>query len=174
MLSMFVVLLTLLPSSTLPVHDLMPSVEAHRHFHIRILDRGLDELIDQAIVRSPTFASLVAHLETTDIIVHVDRVVTLPRALRARIALTGVAGDVRYLRVEIRANLPAKDTLATLAHELQHAVEIGEAREVRSDLDVCALYHRIGEEREWMRFESQGADAVGRQVQVELIEPRED
>lgn len=173
MLSIFVLLLTVLPAGSTAPHAPMPSANTHRHFHVRVLDRHLDQLIDSTMRRSPTFASLVERLESTDVIVHVDRVMTLPRALRAHIALAGASGGVRYLRIELRTNMGAKETLATLAHELQHAVEIGEAREVRSDAGLCALYHRIGEERVWQQFESPEADAIGRQVQSELIEPHQ-
>jgi hypothetical protein len=171
MLSMFVVWLTLLPLRT-PAHAAIDSPADHRHFHIRVLNPRLDSLIDTAMKRSTTFASLVAQVERTDIIVHVDRVMTLPRALRAQIAFMGSAGAVRYLRIEISTTLNDRDTLATLAHELQHAVEIGEARDVRSNADVCALYHRIGEERAWLRFDSHEAEAAGRQVQMELLNPQ--
>jgi hypothetical protein len=172
MLSMFVVWLTLLPLRT-AAHVAIDSPAEHRHFHIRVLDPRLDSLVDTAMMRSATFAALVAQVEGTDIIVHVDRVMTLPPSLRAQVAFMGDAGAVRYLRIEIRATLNDKETLATLAHELRHAVEIGEAREVRSDADVCALYLRIGEERAPLRFDSYEAEAAGRQVQIELLEPRQ-
>lgn len=173
MLASFVFLLTLLPSRTPAAHLSMPSPEAHRHFHVRVLDRRLDRLIDDAIGRSTTFAGLVERLEASDVIIYVDRVMTLPRALRAHIGLAGATGAVRYLRIELRLNMSDKETMATLGHELQHALEIAEARDVRSDAGVCALYHRIGEQREWLRFESQKADAIGRQVESELVEPRQ-
>ncbi len=174
MLSILVVWLTLLPSGTSPhaaTLSLAPSL--HRHFHVRVLDPHLDSLIDDAVRRSTTFASTVERLAATDVIVHVDRVMTLPRVLRAHIAFAGAGPAVRYLRIELRMNMGDKETIATLAHELQHAVEIGEAREVRSEAAMCALYHRIGEERDTFRFESHEADAIGRQVQSELLETRE-
>lgn len=173
MLSILVVWLTLLEPPSLPLHASMPPGSVHRHFHLRVLDPRLDNLIDGAIRQSETFASLVSRLETTDVIVHVDRVMTLPRSLRAHLAFAGAAGPARYLRVELRMNMGDKDTLATLAHELQHALEIGGAPEVRSVDDVCALYHRIGEQRDLLRFDSVEADAIGRQVQSELLEPRQ-
>jgi hypothetical protein len=173
LLAIFVAWLTLLPSSTAAAHSPMASPEAHRQFHLRLLDHRLNRLVDAAIDRSQTLASLVERLEETDIIVHVDRVMTLPRGLRAHIAFAGASGPARYLRIEISRTLNDKDTVATLAHELQHAVEIGDAQEVRSDAGVCALYHRIGDERAWQRYESNEADAIGRQVHVELTEPHQ-
>jgi hypothetical protein len=56
-----------------------------------------------------------------------------------------------------------------LAHELQHAVEVAGAPEVRSGAQMAALMKRIGRSREAGRqFETDGAIECGRQAGREL------
>lgn len=106
--------------------------------------RPLAPWITKAIHRgmeSKTFAELARQISGRRLIVHVD-------ALRGecrwdgRTRFVSVSGGFRYVRVELR-RAGVATTAATLAHELQHVLEI-DAGEVRTSADVVALYRRIG------------------------------
>jgi hypothetical protein len=50
----------------------------------------------------------------------------------------------RYLRIDVRAPRPPMELLSTIAHELQHALEIAREPDVRSPDAMRMLYQRIG------------------------------
>lgn len=59
-----------------------------------------------------------------------------------RIRFAGTSAGYGYLRVELR-RLPASFAASVLAHELQHAAEIGSAH-VAADPDFAQLFRTIG------------------------------
>jgi hypothetical protein len=64
--------------------------------------------------------------------------------------------------------------LALIGHELQHALEIARAPDIRSPDDITALFRRIGRSPHCPRgtpdcFETSAALAVGEQVLRELL-----
>lgn len=54
------------------------------------------------------------------------------------------AGGFRYVRIAISTDLSADQIIATLAHELQHVVEIIDDPGVVDEPSLSALYRRIG------------------------------
>jgi hypothetical protein len=54
-----------------------------------------------------------------------------------------LAGPNRMLRIRIPSGKKDLDTAASLAHELQHAVEILSDKRVRTTSDLFALYQRV-------------------------------
>ena len=55
------------------------------------------------------------------------------------------AGGFRYLRAAISTDLSSDQIIASLAHELQHVVEVIEDSNVVDERSLVALYKRIGE-----------------------------
>ena len=75
----------------------------------------------------------------------------------------------RSVRVDIRQSLTPREMLAIIGHELRHALEIADAREVRDDQSMIELYRRIGVSRDARsHFETIAARAAGSQVRAEL------
>src|SRR5436190_7969474 len=68
--------------------------------HVRTTDRFVKKLLRTGVTRSRTFASLVAYLNTTDVIVYIEAVPSLPSGLGGRLSLLPVSNGQRYLRVE--------------------------------------------------------------------------
>ncbi len=121
-------------------------VEARPLPHIRSADRHLVELLDRGRQQSPTFARLVAHIEQSDVIVYVESGRDVPNSMVAYLRWAGAGPVHRYVRIKVKT--PASDdvVLALLAHELQHAVEVADAPEVRCEEALAALYRRIGDD----------------------------
>jgi hypothetical protein len=137
---------------------------------VRSLDRRITELLAIGLHRSPTFAQLVRTLNTTDVIVYLERSRDLPNTLAGRLVLLPLANGQRYLRIQVRADLPAMDMIALIGHELRHAVEIAEQPTVRDAPAMLTLYQRIGRRSagETHTFDTDAAQVAGRRVRLEL------
>jgi hypothetical protein len=128
---------------------------------LRMLEAGAE--------RSPTIARLRATLEQSDLIVYVQTVRDLAPSIDGRMMLLNAGHGRRYVRIDIRQSLGSKEMLAIVGHELQHAVEIAGARDVRDDQSMIELYRRIGVSRDARsHFETLAARAAGYQVRSEL------
>ena len=128
-------------------------------------------IIADTAVRSVTVRALLARIAFTDVIVYVE-LTPSPQIPIARTKLVTTAGGVRFLRIGINAMTPFADVGPLLAHELQHAVEIAEAREVTDDDGVRRLYERIGRAGGSDRYETDAALKVQWSVRGELLDRR--
>jgi hypothetical protein len=80
-------------------------------------------------------------------------------------------GDYRYLRASISKDLTTNQMIATLAHELQHAVEVIEDESVIDEASLVSVYRRIGRQSGSaapMRWETVAAQETGFKVRREL------
>ena len=138
---------------------------------IRVLPPCLTTLIADATAFSPTIRALVARIERSDLVVYVRCVAFKNSALAGRLMfVTAIVGQ-RYLMIELKTPEQWQTQVATVAHELQHAVEIAEAPWVRSD-DTMAQYYRqsgITVAAKPLIFDTQAARQVGLRVQHELV-----
>ena len=136
---------------------------------VRALRPDLARLMALGVTRSPTFAQLVADLEGRDVIVHVVPTQNLPQRTPGQTLLVPGAKAFRFLRVQIRPEGRDEDLIAVIAHELQHAVEIAAAPDVRNTEALRTHYRRIGfsdgSDRE---FDTHAAQTVGTVVRREL------
>ena len=145
-----------------------PGFEQAATAHVRNMNPAARALVAQARAASPTVASLLSTLEASDVIVLVS--VTFMNE--------GLAGDLRFLTATACARIlcvridrlrPPPEQMSWLGHELQHAVEVAGAPEVRSEADLVTLMQRIGRSRGQGRlFETDAAVACGRQVAREV------
>jgi hypothetical protein len=82
--------------------------------------------------------------------------------------LAHAAGNARYLRITVRRNVPPDVRASSLAHELQHAIEIALA-DVSTHVEMEQLYERIGHRRHGTRFyETRAAEEAGARAWAEL------
>ena len=139
---------------------------------IRVLDPLLRELFEDGIAQSPTFRTLVDKVEASSILVFVEGDIRMPIQLGARLNFVTSVNDFRYVRVAIDLTLPPRRQIALLAHELQHAVEIGERPEIVDTEAMESLYEDIGfrpfEQRHHRNFETEAAIAMQDAVDQEL------
>lgn len=125
-------------------------------------------LIGDLLARSGTARALVGEIEATDLIVYVQLSGNQP-AGRGATTLASSSEQFRYVRIVIGAMTHPSDRGALLAHELQHALEIGREKDVRDERGIRQLYERIGEDsRARFVFETTAARDVGSRVLQEL------
>ena len=138
--------------------------------HVRTTDRQVQRLLRVGVTRSPTFASLVTHLNGTDVIVYIEPVATLPTTLAGRLLLMPLANQQRYLRIQIALLGSTDELVALIGHELRHAVEVADAPDVRNESALVRLYERIGTRSSTAHtYETDAARSTARVVRHELI-----
>ena len=137
---------------------------------VRSTDKQITKMLALGIERSPTFGRLVRALNSTDVIVYVERTRNLPKPLAGRMLLLPMAGHQRYLRIQVRSDLPARELIALIAHELRHALEIADHPAVRDASAMLDLYRRIGHATSSAlhTFDTEAAQTAGRQVRQEI------
>ena len=134
--------------------------------HVRATSSVVRSMLLDAAA-SPTMATLLRRLDASDQVVYIV-FTDSPEIPRARTKLVTATGAVRFLRIDINARVVPGDRLPLLAHELQHAVELADAPDVRDDEGVRQLYRRIGSANGPDHFETTAARAVERQVRREI------
>ena len=140
--------------------------------HIRILDQGLKTLFEQGLEQSPTLRALVAELEATRVLVFAECHFHLPSGVAGRLNFVTSVKGIRYVRVAVDCWLTQRWQVSLLAHEIQHALEIGRHAEV-VDVDAMeSLYEGIGfatdRDGPARHFETDAAKAVQRAVLDEM------
>jgi hypothetical protein len=147
---------------------------------VRVLDSRLARTLSEAVRRSPTLRALVDELERSDLIVHVTgRPPLEPHRLTRRLAGTlqfvTATPARRFLRITVDESLPPARRAAALAHELWHALEVANAREVVDHASFAALYRHIGHpsggHARW--YDTNGAVNAGETVRLELLSGRD-
>ncbi len=137
--------------------------------HVRGAGDVAAALLADGAHRSYTFARLLDAVERSDVIVYVEMSPELPVSLAGRLMLAGCAHGQRYLRIQIAPAGAPEELIAILGHELQHAVEVADAPEVRDVRALVELYGRIGlGGRDGEHFDTIAARAAGRTVKSEL------
>jgi hypothetical protein len=136
--------------------------------HIRTTDASLRALLRRGFRHSPTFAALVARLQQSDVFVYVEQVPRLPGGLEGRLMMQPTVATYRYVRIQITQRSGLEDAVAILGHELQHAVELAEALEVRDQDGLTRLYERIGIRGGEHLYDTEAAQLTGRLVRKEL------
>ena len=142
---------------------------------LRAADAGADALIDAAVARSETFRQLVAELHASDLIVYVaaDSEQLRPD-VRGTLRFMGAgAGPDRFLRIDVRPGDRGSATsvivaIATLAHELMHALEIASAAHVVDAASFELFYKAVAHEVRDDVFDTPAAREIGQQVHFEL------
>jgi len=140
--------------------------------HIRPMDTRMTALLQEGILRSSSLRALVERIESSNGYVYVGLDHLMKQYLAGRLTWMGQAHEFRYLRASINFDLSADQVIATLAHELQHAVEVIDDQSVVDERSLVALYRRIGKPSRMelnSGWETAAAQAKGYQVRRELI-----
>jgi hypothetical protein len=140
---------------------------------IRFVQADQRWLLEKGARESPTLANLADELCRTDVIVYVRVELTMPNSLAGSCGLVTSAPTRRYLVIRLNNKITfVMDRIATLSHELEHALQIGRAPWVREPADILLLQqllapdtpHAIGAERveAATRREIASANRIGR------------
>ena len=130
-------------------------------------------IINTATAQSETFRGLVDQIGHTDGIVYVAEG-DCGSGVRACLLLTmTVMGPHRVLRILVDGRAVDCDLMASIGHELQHAVEVLSYRSVTSGSEMKLLYNRICDLC-GRSFETNAAVRAGNTVRGELRKNRVD
>ena len=134
---------------------------------VRVEDPNLSSLVRRAIDQSATFRGLVEAIQARDGIVYVIRG-RCGHYVRACLLLwMGAAGPNRMLRVVVYSSSQADiETMASLGHELRHAIEVLTESNVTTGAGMFNFYRHSGAVQGV--FETQAAIAAGDAVYNEL------
>jgi hypothetical protein len=137
--------------------------------HVLPLSRGAISLMADAVERSPLVASLMAELERTDIVVYITDEMPQVTGPSSYLVFLSCDATVRYVLVRIAPwRISSYERIGLLGHELQHALEVAAAPEVRDAIGLSGLYRRIGWEWRNGSFETAAAKAMGNRVRGEV------
>ena len=141
------------------------------HARLRPQDSRLTQLLRDGLSRSSTLKALADRIEASNVIVYVGINPLMKSHLSGMLTWMTRAGEFRYLRASLSPDLSPNQMIATIAHELQHAVEVIEDDTVSDENTLVALYRRIGQQHgssSPSRWETVAAQQAGEQVRKEL------
>jgi hypothetical protein len=165
------VVVVLIAAYRVSTHGQVPGIvrtpAAASDARVRAEDPALSTLIREAIDQSATFRRLVQEIQSTDGIVFVVRG-QCGHGVRACLVLwMAAAGPNRMLRVVVDSTRRADiETMASLGHELRHALEVLAHSSVRTGGGMFQLYSHRGTVQGV--FETEEAIEAGDAVYVEL------
>lgn len=111
---------------------------------VRPGDNRSTAILLNGIRRSETFRTIVEALEQRDVIVYVQ----IQQALKGRLAggLTWLSATkrFRYVRIGISPDLRGDAAIATLGHELKHALEVANEASIVDERSLSAHYKQVG------------------------------
>lgn len=145
--------------------------ERHGGPRLRPQDPRSMQVLKEGPLRSETFRSLVDRIEAGNVIVYIAVNPILKSSLSGALTWMTRAGGFRYVRASISTELTFDQMIATVAHELQHAVEVIEDESVKDERSLVALYKRIGQPSRATNsgWETINAQQTGYQVRRELF-----
>ena len=141
--------------------------------NIRASDDELVALLEDGIKRSATFKGLVDRLSKSDVILYVRPDVTAKANAPTKLTFLAAKGGFRYLVIRVGAGQSKDKQLATLGHELQHAVTIADASSVVDSASLRREFERVGKLTQPnvgddFFFESPVAEEVRRRILTEI------
>ena len=139
---------------------------------LRPQDPRVTLVLQEGLSRSETFRALVNRIEASNVIVYVAVTPTLRSSLAGALTWMTRAGDFRYVRASISIEQSFDQMVASVAHELQHAIEVIEDESVVDEKSLTALYKRIGEPSKAagaLGWDTVAAQRTGTRVRRELI-----
>jgi hypothetical protein len=136
-------------------------------YHVRTTDPRVQDWLRFGAADSQTFRSLLNLLGESDLIVHVQVVGRLSTAGQTYFVTS--TASVRYVRVEVVAGGSAKEMVALIGHELQHAVEIAQQPRIRDRQSLSVFYRSMaGNSTTSTEYDSAAARLMEDRVRREL------
>jgi hypothetical protein len=127
----------------------------------------LRAMIDEAVVRSSTFRRIVGAIEATDGIVYVEHGDCKHGVHACLVLEVTAAASCRILRVIVDARQPDWDVMASIGHELRHALEVLEDSGLADTARVYLFYAQAHQEKD-RPFETRAAIDAGFAVRNEV------
>jgi hypothetical protein len=144
---------------------LAPASPIARTNRVRALGPAAQALIDDGTRQSPSFTSLLGAIERSDLIVYVA---TGFLQVPGRLEFASAKAGTRYLRVTVNVPDAEPRLIASLAHELQHAVEIAAAPGVTDAAALARYYQQHGQRVSRDEYCTRAAQRVADAVRLEI------
>lgn len=112
--------------------------------NIRASDEELVTLLEDGMKRSQTFKGLVDRLSKSDVILYVRPDVTAKANAPTKLTFLAAKGGFRYLVIRVGTGRSKDQQLASLGHEMQHAVTIADAASVVDSQSLRREFERVG------------------------------
>lgn len=138
---------------------------------LRPQDPRIKAALREGAARSSTFRALLDRIESGDVIVYVATNRQIKSSLAGMLTWMTQAGGYRYVRASINPDQSFDQLIATIGHELRHAIEVIDDPGVNSERTLVDLYRRIGEQNTSAspsRWETSAALQTGWTVRREL------
>ncbi|MBI3399772.1 MAG: hypothetical protein HY048_00005 [Acidobacteria bacterium] len=132
----------------------------------------VDQLVQNGIARSPTFAAQALELAQSDLVVFLEPVLQMPPDVSAYLVFMSTTPACRFVRIRYDVRLSDPRAIAMIGHELRHAIEIATHPEVVDNVTLSAMYKRYGRQvTDADVYDSVEAVAIGRTILQELLNP---
>ena len=137
---------------------------------VRSTNPSLVALIARATEQSATFRRLIKAINASDGIVYVEAEAgECGRGVTACLEGVTTAGAYRMVWIKVDKNKTECDLIASMGHELQHALEILSDSDVRNGAEMFLFYTRTGQRGPGRSaFETEAATKVGDAVREEI------
>jgi hypothetical protein len=174
LMAMVVTTTTIASASPTPTADTHSDEVPARAARVRAADARTAVLLMQGLERSETIRSLVNRIEQHNVIVYLEMQPTLKKRLAGSMTWISAAGNYRYVKLSINPELGTDVAIATLGHELQHALEVAQAPQIVNEQTLSAYYrlHGDGSRAESNGWDTEAARLVGDFVRRELASVR--
>ena len=132
----------------------------------RPVDQLAAETLSRAIRQSATVRDLVAVLESSNVLVHIETSGNMPAGISGMTRFVTSRGGYRYLRITLSSTLPGDARTAILGHELRHACEVAAS----SAGDAGTIRHLFESEgyRQGAYFDTRAALITEKNIRKEL------
>jgi hypothetical protein len=150
--------------------DAEPSRAILRSPRVRPYDGRAAQLLLEGLERSVTLRAIVDRLEQLEVIVYLEMQPALRKKLAGMLTFLTATASSRYVRVSLNPEYPRDTLVATLGHELQHALEVAEAPSVVDAASLQAYYekHGLSTPQHVNGWDSLAARVIGDEVRREL------
>ena len=137
--------------------------------HLRPAGSFERRVIAEGLCGSATFRSLVDAIQRSDVIVYVSMRWLGDRRLHGRLDFLTATANARVLHAVFGFPLDRETRISVLGHELQHAVEVAGAPDIRTRGAFAAYYREHGRPGKIdLGYDTDAARRVETQIRVDL------
>jgi hypothetical protein len=133
---------------------------------VRAVDARVREAIVLGMARSAAFREVMQRVEARDVIVYIQLDPEVRGRLAGRMRWVAATNGARYVRVSVNPELTGHFFVATLAHELEHVAEVGDAPSIVDEASLQTFYRGVGSER---HARSGAWDTVAAQLTGDIV-----
>jgi hypothetical protein len=134
---------------------------------VRTGDRRIQAALAKGAEQSAAFREVLDRVQSGDVIAYIELQPRLRGRLWGVLKWMGATTRVRYVRIDLNPFVTRHQLIATLAHELQHVAEIGDAPSVVNERTLSAFYRDVGRQT---RADSEVWDTEAAQLTGEIVQ----